>query len=246
MRPSGWSRAATPRSCRPTRRAPQLAAAKAQLETARGRACRRSRSTRRSTASSTACRSRTEARSWQAARWRRCINLDPLLAIGEVSERDLQYLKLGSEADIRLVNGTTVKGTLRYISRDASTATRTFRVEVAIPNEDKTLPAGMTAEITLRSPPGRRGDPAALGGDAERCRRPRHPRGRQGQQGRRSIPIDLIDDTTNGPGARRHSRRCAHHRCRPGAGDGRRRGEAGRSRCRDGQEAGSGAAAGTQ
>ena len=81
------------------------------------------------------------------------INLDPLLAIGEVSERDLKYLKLGSEADIRLVDGTIVKGTLRYISRDASTSTRTFRVEVAIPNEDKVLPAGMSAEITLRSDP---------------------------------------------------------------------------------------------
>lgn len=81
------------------------------------------------------------------------INLDPLLAIGEVSERDLQYLKLGSEADIRLVNGETVKGTLRYISRDATAATRTFRIEVAIPNADKRLPAGMTAEITLWSEP---------------------------------------------------------------------------------------------
>ncbi|MDW6021755.1 efflux RND transporter periplasmic adaptor subunit [Mesorhizobium sp. BAC0120] len=81
------------------------------------------------------------------------INLDPLLAVGEVSERDLPYLKLGSEADIRLINGQTVKGTLRYISRDASTATRTFRIEVAIPNEEKNLPAGMTAEITLWSEP---------------------------------------------------------------------------------------------
>ena len=77
------------------------------------------------------------------------INLDPVLAIGEVSERDLRYLKLGTESDVRLIDGTTVKGTLRYISRDAIVATRTFRIEVAIPNEDKKLPAGMTAEITL-------------------------------------------------------------------------------------------------
>ena len=48
-----------------------LAAAKAQLETAQGRACRNARYTRRSTASSTACPSRTAAPSWRAARWRR-------------------------------------------------------------------------------------------------------------------------------------------------------------------------------
>ena len=125
------------------------------------------------------------------------INLDPLLAIGEVSERDLQYLKLGSEADIRLVNGTTVKGTLRYISRDASTSTRTFRVEVAIPNEDKTLPAGMTAEITLWSPPV----------DSVTLPRSVVSLSAGGDLGIRAVdkdnkvvffPIDLIDDTTNG------------------------------------------------
>lgn len=125
------------------------------------------------------------------------INLDPLLAIGEVSERDLQYLKLGSEADIRLVSGETVKGTLRYISRDASTATRTFRIEVAIPNEDKRLPAGMTAEITLWS------DPV----DAVILPRSVVTLSGSGDLGIRFVdkdskvqfhPIDLIDDTTRG------------------------------------------------
>ena len=48
------------------------------------------------------------------------------------------------------------------------------------------MPAGMTAEITLARRADRRGDAAALGGDAERRWRSRHPRRRQGQQGRRS------------------------------------------------------------
>lgn len=125
------------------------------------------------------------------------INLDPLLAIGEVSERDLQYLKLGSEADIRLIDGKTVKGTLRYISRDASPTTRTFRLEVAIPNEDKKMPAGMTAEITLWS------DPV----DAVVLPRSVVTLSSTGDLGIRFVdkdnkvafqPIDLIDDTTNG------------------------------------------------
>lgn len=125
------------------------------------------------------------------------INLDPLLAIGEVSERDVQYLKLGSEADIRLANGSSVKGKLRYISKDASTATRTFRIEVAIPNEDKELPAGLTAEITLWS------DPV----DAVILPRSVVTLSNSGDLGIRFVdkdnkvrfqPIDLIDDTTNG------------------------------------------------
>ena len=91
----------------------------------------------------------------------------------------------------------TVKGTLRYISRDASASTRTFRVEVAIPNEDKTLPAGMTAEITLWSPPV----------DSVTLPRSVVSLSVEGDLGIRAVdkdnkvvffPIDLIDDTTTG------------------------------------------------
>ena len=125
------------------------------------------------------------------------INLDPLLAIGEVSERDLRYLKLGNEAEIQLVDGKTVKGTLRYISRDASSATRTFRIEVAIPNEDKALPAGMTAEIRLLA------DPT----DSVTLPRSVVTLSADGDLGIRAVdkdnkvvffPIDLVDDTPNG------------------------------------------------
>lgn len=125
------------------------------------------------------------------------INLDPLLALGEVSERDLRYLKLGDTADIRLVDGKVVKGTLRYISRDASSATRTFRIEVAIPNENKELPAGMTAEITL------------LTEQTDSVLLPRSvvTLGADGDLGIRAVdkdnkvvffPIDLVDDTPKG------------------------------------------------
>lgn len=125
------------------------------------------------------------------------INLDPLLAIGEVSERDLRYLKIGDTADIQLVDGTTVQGTLRYISRDASSATRTFRIEVAIPNEDKSLPAGMTAEIKLLAEPT----------DAVVLPRSVVTLSGAGDLGIRAVdkdnkvvffPIDLVDDTPKG------------------------------------------------
>ncbi|MEP9387343.1 efflux RND transporter periplasmic adaptor subunit [Mesorhizobium sp. KR9-304] len=125
------------------------------------------------------------------------INLDPLLALGEVSERDLRYLELGDTADIRLVDGKVVRGTLRYISRDASSATRTFRIEVAIPNENKELPAGMTAEITL------------LTEQTDSVMLPRSvvTLGANGDLGIRAVdkdnkvvffPIDLVDDTPKG------------------------------------------------
>lgn len=125
------------------------------------------------------------------------INLDPLLAIGQVSERDLKYVNLGSTADILLVDGTTVKGTVTYISRDATSATRTFPIEVSIPNEDKSLPAGMTAEITLRAAPT----------DSVVLPRSVVTLSSGGDLGIRAVgddnkvvfyPIDLVDDTPTG------------------------------------------------
>ena len=78
------------------------------------------------------------------------LQLDPIVASGEVSERDLAQLSVGSAADIHLISGETVSGVVRHISREASAQTRTFPVEVAIPNPNGTIPSGMTAELTLR------------------------------------------------------------------------------------------------
>jgi multidrug efflux system membrane fusion protein len=81
------------------------------------------------------------------------ISLDPIVAVGEISERNLASIKIGSPASVRLVSGASVEGSVRYISREASTATRTYRIEVAIDNKDALIPAGMTAEINLKSDP---------------------------------------------------------------------------------------------
>ena len=93
------------------------------------------------------------------------INLDPLLAIGEVSERDLHYLKLGTEADVRLVNGTTVKGTLRYISRDASAVDPHLPHRGGDPQRGQDVAGRHDRRDHAAVGAGRRGDPAALGRD---------------------------------------------------------------------------------
>lgn len=125
------------------------------------------------------------------------LKLDPVIARGEISERDLRYVKIGDEADVRLVNDQKVTGTVRYISRDASAQTRTFRVEVAIPNGDGSIPAGMTAEITLSAEPT----------DAILLPRSVVTLGDKGDLGIRAVgkddkvaffPIDLVDDTPHG------------------------------------------------
>jgi len=125
------------------------------------------------------------------------LKLDPVIARGEVSERDLGYLKLGDKATVRLVSGQIVEGTVRYISRDASSATRTFRIEIAVPNADGAVPAGMTAEISLSAQPT----------DAVMLPRSVVTLGDKGDLGIRAVdkdnkvvffPIDLVDDSPGG------------------------------------------------
>lgn len=122
------------------------------------------------------------------------LKLDPIVISGEISERELGNLQTGDLASVTLVNGRTVQGKLRYVSRSASPQTRTFRIEVEVPNPDNAIPAGMTAEIAVQA--------KALAAVAlPRSVITLHP---NGDLGVRSVeadgtvvfhPIEIIDDT---------------------------------------------------
>ncbi len=77
------------------------------------------------------------------------VGLDPMLAVVEVSERMVASVRVGDMADVRLVSGQTRQGRIRYVSKSAVQATRTYRVEVELPNADSAIPDGITAEVTV-------------------------------------------------------------------------------------------------
>lgn len=77
------------------------------------------------------------------------IDPDPLLVVGFVSERDIGKLSQGAPGRGRLVDGTEVEGTVRFIATQAEAATRTFRVELAVPNPEATIRQGITAELRI-------------------------------------------------------------------------------------------------
>ena len=77
------------------------------------------------------------------------VDLDPMLAVVEVSERKLAGIKVGERAEVRLITGQTVPGRVRYVSKVASPTTRTYRVEVEMPNADGKIPDGITCEVVL-------------------------------------------------------------------------------------------------
>ncbi|MFN3349447.1 efflux RND transporter periplasmic adaptor subunit [Pseudorhodoplanes sp.] len=81
------------------------------------------------------------------------VSLDPMLAVVEVSERRLRGLKVGDEAEVRLVTGQTATGRIRYIAPSASDTTRTYRVDIEIKNPDGAIPDGITAEVSIPMAP---------------------------------------------------------------------------------------------
>lgn len=81
------------------------------------------------------------------------IELTPLLVVGNIPESAVMSLSVGDAAKIVLLNGSTRDGVVRYISRAADAVTRTFKIEVELPNLKNELIEGLSAEITLAAEP---------------------------------------------------------------------------------------------
>lgn len=79
------------------------------------------------------------------------VDQDPLIVTGQISEKDRAGITMDSPAEVRLNTGETTKGKVSYLGVVADAASRTFRVEVEVPNPDLALPSGVTAELQIPS-----------------------------------------------------------------------------------------------
>lgn len=82
------------------------------------------------------------------------IQLDEVNLVGFVPETAIAGVALGARAGARLATGETLIGTITFVGRSADPQTRTFRIEVAIPNEDLAISDGQTVEIVISGPGG--------------------------------------------------------------------------------------------
>ena len=81
------------------------------------------------------------------------IDQQPFLIVGQVSEAEVAMLQTGSKANAQLLSGDVHEGTIRFIGKRADPKTRTFRVELEVPNQDLSLRDGITAEIRIPTKP---------------------------------------------------------------------------------------------
>ena len=77
------------------------------------------------------------------------VDLDPMLITGRVSEKDVATLEKGQEATGRFRDGTFVTGTMTFIGHQSDASTRTYPIEIQLPNPDYTIRSGITTEIEI-------------------------------------------------------------------------------------------------
>ena len=75
--------------------------------------------------------------------------LDPILFTGNVPEARISLAKTGLTAEVSTVSGITAKGEVTYISKVADNATRSFPVEIELPNPDGKILDGLSAEAKV-------------------------------------------------------------------------------------------------
>jgi len=79
------------------------------------------------------------------------VDLDPMLIVGEATEKQVGFLKVGQSAEMELATGERLEGKVRFIETKANPQTRTFRLEVEVPNKKNALKSGVTASLKLSS-----------------------------------------------------------------------------------------------
>lgn len=77
------------------------------------------------------------------------VDIDTILIVGSVTEREIPHLAVGRPGSALLVTGQEIDGRIRFVSTVADPATRTFRVELEAPNPNASARAGVTADMRL-------------------------------------------------------------------------------------------------
>ncbi len=78
------------------------------------------------------------------------VDQDPFLVVAQVSELEVGALALGMGARANLATGENVEGEISFIGTRADPTTRTFRIEITVPNANQAVVRdGVTATIAV-------------------------------------------------------------------------------------------------
>ena len=77
------------------------------------------------------------------------VDLDPMLLVGRIPEKDVLKVAPGARAIGLLGDGAQVAGPISFVGQQSDPETRSYPLEIQIPNADHRLRSGITAEILI-------------------------------------------------------------------------------------------------
>ena len=77
------------------------------------------------------------------------MRLNPMVITGEVTEKNVDQIKLGQKVDINLIDATSLQGSISYISKSANPSTRTYKIEATVSNKDGSIREGLSADMLV-------------------------------------------------------------------------------------------------
>ncbi len=97
------------------------------------------------------------------------VDNDPLLGVVHVPQHQVRRVERGQRAHLRFLDGQRAEGEVTFISAVAEPGTRTFRIEVEVPNPDYELSSGVSAgiEIPTRTVDAHKISPAVISLDGQ-------------------------------------------------------------------------------
>jgi membrane fusion protein, multidrug efflux system len=79
----------------------------------------------------------------------RIVDNAPLTIEIQIPQQSLREIKVGQAASVAFITGETATGEVQFVSRSANAATRTFTGRITVPNEDRAIPAGISAQLRI-------------------------------------------------------------------------------------------------
>jgi len=80
------------------------------------------------------------------------LDFNPFLIVANVAEKDRHLIQAGTQANGTTIDGTVVKGNIRYVAASASKGSRTFALELEVANPSERQADGTTAQVHVPLP----------------------------------------------------------------------------------------------
>ncbi|MEP5568855.1 MAG: efflux RND transporter periplasmic adaptor subunit [Halioglobus sp.] len=77
------------------------------------------------------------------------IDLDPMLVVAHVTEGEVDKVKVRQSVSGDTVNGQTIEGLVSFVAQQSDPETRTYPVEITVPNRDYQIRSGLSVTLAL-------------------------------------------------------------------------------------------------